>query len=409
MYEGPALEPLLEKVSTESGASARIVAAEKVRKGGVLGFFAREVFRVSVEPGEADSSGWPNEAAALQAAQEAAPSEAAPELADPFALLAELPDLNEISRPFEEVLREVSADLGPETGPPDVGPGPPERTVEELEPPEQARHPVVAEPRPPAPLHAEIEEFLATHPQPLVPSASGGNHAADLSSALGSAGLGPEDVEEIVFRVEHGIVAEAALVEVLGRLPKAPPLPHLSGSLIVIAGAGPRAHSLASGLAAQVGSDPSETAIATPSPAIARRVPSGLSLRGSEEAAERAPGWRRSRVAMVALDAALDGDLTWARHVLAALRPTAVWGLVDAWAKPDDIRSWAVRLGGIDALAVENVGATSSPATSLLAGIPVALLDGAPASAARWAALVADAAGRVADRSAPKGSAVRCE
>jgi hypothetical protein len=112
---------------------------------------------------------------------------------------------------------------------------------------------------------------------------------------------------------------------------------------------------------------------------------------------------------MVALDAALDGDLTWARHVLAALRPTAVWGLVDAWAKPDDIRSWAVRLGGIDALAVENVGATSSPATSLLAGIPVALLDGAPASAARWAALVADAAGRVADRSAPKGSAVRCE
>jgi flagellar biosynthesis GTPase FlhF len=47
--EGPELEPLLARVRNELGASARIVHAEKIRSGGVAGFFARERFELTVE------------------------------------------------------------------------------------------------------------------------------------------------------------------------------------------------------------------------------------------------------------------------------------------------------------------------------------------------------------------------
>ncbi|WP_091555642.1 hypothetical protein [Micromonospora pattaloongensis] len=49
LLEGPEIEPLLAQVREEYGAGARIVNAEKVRVGGVGGFFAREHFELSVE------------------------------------------------------------------------------------------------------------------------------------------------------------------------------------------------------------------------------------------------------------------------------------------------------------------------------------------------------------------------
>ncbi len=49
LLEGTDLEMLLLRAAQAGGAGARIVRAEKVRKGGVLGFFAREVFEVTVE------------------------------------------------------------------------------------------------------------------------------------------------------------------------------------------------------------------------------------------------------------------------------------------------------------------------------------------------------------------------
>ncbi len=49
LLEGDDLEALLLRASREGGSSARIVRAEKVRRGGVLGFFAKEGFEVAVE------------------------------------------------------------------------------------------------------------------------------------------------------------------------------------------------------------------------------------------------------------------------------------------------------------------------------------------------------------------------
>ena len=61
-FEGPVLEDLLERVRAEVGPDARIVAANRVRKGGVGGFFARQAFEVLVEPG-ADAPAGPSDGA----------------------------------------------------------------------------------------------------------------------------------------------------------------------------------------------------------------------------------------------------------------------------------------------------------------------------------------------------------
>ena len=49
LLEGDDLEALLLRAHREGGATARIVRAEKIRRGGVLGFFAKEGFQVAVE------------------------------------------------------------------------------------------------------------------------------------------------------------------------------------------------------------------------------------------------------------------------------------------------------------------------------------------------------------------------
>ncbi|GIU85825.1 MAG: hypothetical protein KatS3mg009_0340 [Acidimicrobiia bacterium] len=48
-FEGAVLEDVLEQVRRDVGRGARIVAAHRVRKGGIAGFFAREHFEVIVE------------------------------------------------------------------------------------------------------------------------------------------------------------------------------------------------------------------------------------------------------------------------------------------------------------------------------------------------------------------------
>ena len=49
LLEGDDLEALLARARAEGGPHARIVRAEKLRHGGVLGFFAKEKFEVALE------------------------------------------------------------------------------------------------------------------------------------------------------------------------------------------------------------------------------------------------------------------------------------------------------------------------------------------------------------------------
>ena len=55
-FDGPTLEAALEAVRTEVGADAKILGAEKVRTGGIAGFFSKERVEVTVEIGEPDGT-----------------------------------------------------------------------------------------------------------------------------------------------------------------------------------------------------------------------------------------------------------------------------------------------------------------------------------------------------------------
>jgi hypothetical protein len=56
LLEGDDLEALLARAHREGGTSARIVRAEKVRRGGIMGFFAHEAYQVAVEIPEVEST-----------------------------------------------------------------------------------------------------------------------------------------------------------------------------------------------------------------------------------------------------------------------------------------------------------------------------------------------------------------
>jgi flagellar biosynthesis GTPase FlhF len=56
-FEGGELEELLERVRVEVGPEARIVAANRIRQGGIAGFFAREGYEVVVDADGASNGG----------------------------------------------------------------------------------------------------------------------------------------------------------------------------------------------------------------------------------------------------------------------------------------------------------------------------------------------------------------
>jgi hypothetical protein len=252
---------------------------------------------------------------------------------------------------------------------------------------------------------AKAARFLAeSAPYETAPKASGRTRAPrpmvfpsveEALVALRRAGLGEDVIGPVSEGLGRGTDLETLLLEAFARLVPAPPPPRRAGSLLVVVGAGDQARCLATTLAAEIGADPDMVPFACLDADSRAAVANRLVVHTAEEAGEFAPGWRRSRPAVVVVDAPVTSNVrSWATHLITALRPTAVWGIVDATCKTEDICSWASALGGMDALALANLGATVSPGTALGVGIPVARLDGRSATAECWAATVSDAIDR---------------
>jgi hypothetical protein len=183
---------------------------------------------------------------------------------------------------------------------------------------------------------------------------------------------------------------EVALTSALQQLPDAPLPPQRPGSLLVIAGELDRALECAATLADREGID-LDTVVVASQARHRRGVASRQLVAAPDEAAGLAERSRRlPHPLIVALHAPVSAEPDrWATRMLAALAPTAVWGVASATHKSEDLAAWADGLGGFDALALEDLSATTSPADVLAAGIPVASLDGRHATPALWAALIA--------------------
>jgi hypothetical protein len=137
--------------------------------------------------------------------------------------------------------------------------------------------------------------------------------------------------------------------------------------------------------------DPDDVVLAS-SRSRSKRLPEERRIESPEMAADRRRGWyRRRRPTVVAIDVPLARKPgTFASSVLEALEPSATWAVVDAWRKPEDVGAWTDALGGVDAIALESTEDTTSPAAILRLGIPVGRVDGHPASAALWTALLVE-------------------
>lgn len=264
-----------------------------------------------------------------------------------------------------------------------------------------------------------------TDPSVLTPGALGAQ-AVLMADRLLAAGLPAADVDRVVGALADGRRFSDLLVDLFSRLPAPPPLPHGPGTVVAVTGHLPHALAAARDVAVDIGADPAQVVLLG-----ARRPslsPTGGSLAAAPQhqdepttlATTETPARptagagsgpdptavvdartdvlvaqvarrRRSVPVVVVVESGFGGaQRTWAAHTLARLRPSAVWGVVEAVAKPEDVAAWATGLGGLDALVVDDLAATVSPAAVLRTGVPVARLDGQPATPERWAAAVGD-------------------
>ncbi len=386
-------------VREEFGPTARIVRAERIRTGGVAGFFARERYELTVEVPEAPrprpralrqppaaAAGGPVGIDALLAAAEAAEADDPTSLSGASATGSAgsgpvddgTPRVSTGAESFASVLEQVRAMAGGQPLPADIEvPAPAERVFSPLAPP------------PAVPVRDEDE---ATVPV-VLPAAPA---PAPVAARPDAAGPGAARSREALVRlgVPSRLLADlpagspATLSALLAHVPDAPHLVRSRGSVVVVVGRGEDAMTVAGQLAERL-----------------RQAPAGIVLAGEVEhvpgrgrrlttpaAAER---WRTRSgesgdVALVVLGVGPEpGDRAHAAAILAALDADQVWGVVDARDKARDCERWLGEVGAqraVDVLAVRGLFETTEPGTVLDLPVPVAWIDGIPATRVAWAA-----------------------
>jgi hypothetical protein len=217
----------------------------------------------------------------------------------------------------------------------------------------------------------------------------------------------PVDTERVMSGVVHELSAVGFPVGIssaaLGRhdggltmerafsmLPVARPLPLTPGSLVAVVGPANRAFEVARSIAAAIGVGEHEVAFVSGESAR-RQLPRAkfapeLVAYDVRAVEDLSPGWRRGRVAVVAVSCpGHSGDQRAVRDLISALRPSATIAIADARSKSEDVTFLCEGLGGVDALVLDRVAETLTPATLAATGIPVARLGDAPATPEEWA------------------------
>ncbi|WP_147252068.1 hypothetical protein [Blastococcus sp. TF02-09] len=184
----------------------------------------------------------------------------------------------------------------------------------------------------------------------------------------------------------------AALTRALGQhLPEPPELPTGAGDVLFVVGPGVETLRAARSLAATMRLDPDRVQWATRgdlvglSPETSRMSTVDAALRRRQDAATS------GSVTIVAVDAPLRSDAYWMAQMLAIWTPVAVWAVVEATRKPEDIEHWLDGLARVDALIVQDTDLSADPAVVLAdLATPVAVVDGLRATPHRWASVLCE-------------------
>jgi hypothetical protein len=184
----------------------------------------------------------------------------------------------------------------------------------------------------------------------------------------------------------------AALTRALAKLPPAPPVPTGPGEVLLVVGPGAETLAAARSLAASLRLDGDRLQWASRGD-LASLVPDASRITSVDTAMEhKQEALQAGEMTVVAVDAPLrSGGRTWLEQMLAIWAPSAVWAVVEATRKSEDLGPWLDALPRVDALMVQDTDLTADPAAVLSrAAVPVALLDGARATAHRWASLLCE-------------------
>ena len=199
--------------------------------------------------------------------------------------------------------------------------------------------------------------------------------------------LGATFADDVAERGTYSALTRALAL----RLPKAPELPNGAGEVLFVVGPGVETLRAAQTLAASLRLDPDRVQWAT------RGDLAGLAPQDSRVTTVGAALDRRQdadvagTVTIVAVDAPMRADAYWMAQMMAIWTPVAVWAVVEATRKPEDLEPWLDGLPQVDALIVQDTDLSADPAAVLRrVDAPVALIDGARATPHRWASLLCE-------------------
>jgi hypothetical protein len=403
-FEGAVLEDLLDRVRTEVGPDARIVAANRIRKGGVGGFFAREGFEVIVDLTNTSQTS-PRPSGGRGRRQARVPASVL-ELADDVNVSDndQIIDLSEVfngptaapvsteSTDFGSMLAALSRDLDEDElrVVAQAAPAPAPAPQQPVQPPPAAEAAPVVEP--PVSPQAHYRRVTAPAPQPA-PAPAPPPAAVILQPAPAPMPEPPAAVPDARLRA-LGLPAElipsaaatadlrTAMFQRFSQLPPPPMLPRTPGVIIAIVGIGTAPIALARRLADELETDPDHIVLATPEPMSELSHP--------DDAETSRLSWRRREEPTIVACSIGPGraQLGWAHRILNKLEPTITWAVVEASCKPDDIAHRVALLGGVDVLALNGVADSVSPAAVLGLGIPVGRIGATFATPAVWADLI---------------------
>lgn len=376
LLEGGHLAALLAQVADELGPQAQVIRAERVRSGGIAGFFQREHYELTVEV--------PDAVTPLPRARRA----------------AAVPTPRPAPRGIEDLLDAAdAADGADEPG----GTGPTSAPV--VSTGGAAFADVLDQVRALA-----AERAAATReprPDPARPGPSDGADASDAASAgSGRAAPGPTSAPVVLrapaapeplstrlarLGVPAALLAREprTLADLVLALPQAPDAPHGPGDVLVVAGPAGVVDTTATLLADRCGLAPE---VVVPAGTVAARAAAkGRATRTRPADEAQAQAWRSSAARTHAWVVALavgegPAERAAAGRILRALRPDKTWAVVDARTKTSDASAWLADVGPVDALAVRGLFDTAEPGAVLGLGAPVAWFDGIPATPAAWAA-----------------------
>ncbi len=339
-FDGPRLDELLERVQRELGPEVAIVEANRTRKGGVGGFFAKEWFEVIVDPASVPT-------------------------VDPFlAMASAVADVRETAQPFST---ETAADTEPQAGSvPDtfeLALATAQRSAVTSTVP--ATSAVPATPTVPAPA---ISGTPAITPAPAIPTPEA--RASEVATARRLCDL---DLTELLAHLDQ-LVPDLAI-------------PSQPGAIVAVVGDPTSVRSVAVAVASRLGLVEADVVVAGPEPT---EVSPWLAVTDVRTARARASRWRdsdRPTVVAVELSPGADGH-AWAAAMLEALGADQVRLVAKAWQLTDQLGAKAKALGGVDGLDLVEMDAAAEPELFLELDLAVLGIDGRHATPELWAALM---------------------